>query len=73
MSNIYDDILHTQAEFENKTGKTPFNVYLGEVEMAALLTWAELHQYSLSAGTNRSQINGLNLYKVNAISHLGIS
>ena len=77
--HIIEKIAHIAVEFENTTGKKPTNVYIGILDMGDLLIWAEKSGYIPKAkdasitGENRPEVNGLFVYEVNDLKHMGCS
>ena len=66
------------VEFEVETGRKPTKVYLGRLDVKALLIWAHANQYigdpekAEIEGDNRPEVSGLLVYQVNEDSHLEI-
>jgi hypothetical protein len=77
MSKIENYILHAANEFETTSGKKPNNVYLGEAEIKALR--GHHHNYTHVIhdpdikGDKRLKACGLNVYAVNAVTHIACS
>lgn len=73
---IHNKIKEKVTMFTVDTGKEPVNLYLGRIEMAELIKWAQDNDYigpdiaHKFEGANRPEVNGLFVYEVNADSHL---
>ena len=75
MATIHDLIAEAAVEFETATGKKPHNVYLGEVEIAALKRWAYDNNYIAAIDVDlrwgsRPEVNRLFVYAVNEVTHI---
>ena len=76
MTDIHNRILAAAVQYEAQTGGKPNSVYLGESEISDLIfsmaedtSIADLINAKLT-GENRPEIDGMNVYAVNAMSHL---
>lgn len=79
MDSIHDIITNGASAYVVRTGTKPSNVYLGCHELKSPLMWAQEndyiadHEHCSIEGDNRPEVGGLQVYVVNAPSHLGFS